>query len=134
MISVAWRKSVKAPVPTKRNPKYVASVIKTAEIYHALDQGSLSRSPLAFNLFAAEPVRHLYKEIDGHELYLHCFFPDGHDSQKDRVGKFVFSLVVDGWGNSQTVLPPVRIPCRSWNGGHIGRVIKIETRPLLLNV
>jgi acetyl esterase len=51
---------------------------------------------LAFHLSAAEPVRHLYKEIDGHELYLHFFFPDGHDSQKDRKPAMVF-FFGGGW-------------------------------------
>jgi len=51
---------------------------------------------LAFQLSAAEPVKHLYKEIDGHELYLHCFYPDGHDPKTDRKPAIVF-FFGGGW-------------------------------------
>jgi len=51
---------------------------------------------VAFHLSAAEPVRHLYKEIDGHELYLHCFSADGHDPKTDRKPAMVF-FFGGGW-------------------------------------
>ena len=51
---------------------------------------------IAFHLSAAEPERHLYKEIDGHELYLHCFSPDGHNPPKDRKPAIVF-FFGGGW-------------------------------------
>ena len=44
----------------------------------------------------AEPVKHLYKQIDGHELYLHCFFPEGHDPKTDRKPAILF-FFGGGW-------------------------------------
>ena len=44
----------------------------------------------------AEPVKYLYKKIDGHELYLHCFSPDGHDPKTGRKPAIVF-FFGGGW-------------------------------------
>ena len=51
---------------------------------------------LASQLSAVEPLKRLYKEIDGHELYLHCFFPYGHDPKTDRKPAIVF-FFGGGW-------------------------------------
>ncbi|MEK9773273.1 MAG: alpha/beta hydrolase [Opitutae bacterium] len=51
---------------------------------------------VASHLSAAEPVKHLYKQIDGHELYLHCFFPEDHDPKTDKKPAIVF-FFGGGW-------------------------------------
>jgi acetyl esterase len=61
---------------------------------------------VALNLSAAELVQHLYKEIGGHELYLHSFSPDGHDPKTDRKPAIVF-FFGGGWvgGNPKQFYP-----------------------------
>ena len=57
-------------------------------------------------LDALEPVKRLYKKVDGHELYIHCFFPDGHDSKTQRKPAIVF-FFGGGWvGGTPTQFYP----------------------------
>ena len=48
------------------------------------------------SLWGKEPQQELYKTVDGHELYLHCFFPAGHDPKTDRKPAMVF-FFGGGW-------------------------------------
>ena len=47
-------------------------------------------------LDALDPDQRLYKKIDGHELSIHCFFPEGHDLKTDRKPAIVF-FFGGGW-------------------------------------
>ena len=48
------------------------------------------------SLHAYEQEKVLYKKIDGHELHLHCYFPEGHDPRTDRKPVIVF-FFGGGW-------------------------------------
>ena len=48
------------------------------------------------SLLGKEPQQELYKTVAGHELYLHCFFPAGHDPETDRKPAMVF-FFGGGW-------------------------------------
>ena len=55
---------------------------------------------LSFGPFCAswgdEPVRELYKQVGGHDLYLHIFYPPGHDLKTDRRPALIF-FFGGGW-------------------------------------
>jgi acetyl esterase len=46
--------------------------------------------------WAEEPVRELYKEVGGYDLYLHIFYPQGHDPKTDRRPALIF-FFGGGW-------------------------------------
>ena len=48
------------------------------------------------SLLGKEPHKELYKTVDGHDLYIHCFFPAGHDPKTDRKPAMVF-FFGGGW-------------------------------------
>ena len=48
------------------------------------------------SLHAYEQKKVLYKKIDGHELHLHCYFPEGHDPRTDCKPVIVF-FFGGGW-------------------------------------
>ncbi|MDC1490331.1 alpha/beta hydrolase [bacterium] len=65
---------------------------------------------LSFGLFypawGEEPIRELYKEVGGHDLYLHVFYPPGHQPRTDRRPAMIF-FFGGGWvGGSPTQFYP----------------------------